>query len=106
MQLPWGDCFTSGNNDHFKLVSQIQGACNLAVDNFTLAQGSAGSQPSHCRKWVFLVGIGMKRVTDRCPDCWHGGAEGHLDNYTTEVLANCSSGTVSLGTYQTIFMPW
>ncbi len=107
IQLPWGPCMDNQAGNRFKQVDQIEGACNQAVSDNTLAQGSAqGTLPAHCGKWVFVVDMGMKKVTDRCPDCWNGGAEGHLDNYTTQVLANCSRGAISLGTYQTIFMPF
>lgn len=108
VQLPWGCMGSAGSGEnHFKQVSQIEGSCGQAVDDNTLAQGSAPqTRPAQCGKWVLTIGVGMKKVTDRCPDCWNGGAEGHLDNYTSEVLGACSKGATSLGTYQTIFMPW
>lgn len=106
LQLPWGPCYTTEGQNHFKQVSAIYGACELPVDDNAVAQGSGGGSPSHCGKWVFVVGLGMKRVADRCPACWNGGNEGQLDHFTTAALASCGLGTADVGTYQTIFMPW
>lgn len=77
----------------FRAGHMIVGSCG-SVSGSTVAV-----HPNHddlsCGDTVYIVGVGVKTVTDRCPGC----TQTQLDNYTTTPA--CSE-VYDLGTYRTI----
>ena len=81
----------------FRTGHKVAGACggNTAPVN----DNTVAVLPSHgdltCGDSVYIVGHGVKIVTDICPSC----AEAQLDNYTTTPAC---SGVTDLGNFKTI----
>ena len=67
----------------FRMGHTIVGSCGSAVTDSTVAVNS-GHPHLRCGDSVYIVGVGVKTVTDSCPIC----TETQLDNYTTS--PNCN----------------
>ena len=77
----------------FRSGHTVVGSCG-AVGNATVAV-APGHDHLSCGDLVYIVGVGVKTVTDRCPAC----TSEQLDNYTTNT--DCHR-ILDLGTYKTI----
>ena len=77
----------------FRSGHTVVGFCG-SVGNTTVAIRPGHSYLS-CGDSVYIVGVGVKTVTDSCPGC----SPAQLDNYTT---ATACHGIPDLGTFKTI----
>ena len=77
----------------FRSGHTIMGACG-SVGSSTVAVRLGHSYLS-CGDSVYIVGVGVKTVTDSCPGC----STAQLDNYTTSTACH---GILDLGTFKTI----
>ena len=77
----------------FRSGHTVVGSCG-AVGNATVAV-APGHDHLSCGDSVYIVGVGVKTVTDRCPGC----TSEQLDNYTTNTACH---RILDLGTYKTI----
>ena len=84
---------SDANGRSFRSGHTVKGSCGGVSDNTVAVK--PGHQDLSCGDRVYIVGVGVKTVTDRCPGC----TLTQLDNYTT--TPNCSD-VYDLGTYRTI----
>ena len=78
----------------FRLDRGTLGACGEDTGNNTVAVDELHQELS-CGDRVYIVGVGVKTVTDYCPGC----APNQLDNYTT---SRACSDVLDLGDFRTI----
>jgi hypothetical protein len=78
---------------------QITGSCG-AVNDTTVAAHASHPYLS-CGDSVYIHGVGIKTVSDRCPACNDNNYH-HLDNYTTQSTACSSNAVGDLGNFKTI----
>ena len=70
---------TDGSANTFRGNSSVNGSCRLGIANNSVAADFIENDYLACGDYVYIVGVGVKKVTDRCPGC---GPKG-LDNYST-----------------------
>ena len=85
---------TDGSDNSFRGHSSVRGACGGGVGNSTVAVNK-NHQDLACGDSVYIVGVGVKTVTDYCPGC----TSRQVDNYTTTPACY---GVLDLGTFKTI----
>ena len=68
-----------GTNNTFRGFSSVRGHCDTRIGNDTVAVDFEVNSDLSCGDRIYIIGLGVKTVTDRCPDCGPTG----IDNYTT-----------------------
>ena len=82
-------CIKGTPNNPFRKNATIKGTLGPLSDS-TLAACPTNSDLYVAGAQVFLRGIGVKTVTDRCPACCNDTT--HLDNYTTNIACSGIGG--------------